>query len=112
MINERAQLIKTAIAEELAKEGMSLADLEQALEKNAAGTLFDISKVMEIPSMFWNIGGGSALGAGIAAGTGAYGMYRMNEDSNNKIMKKLQERQQYIKATNQLKADMENPIHL
>jgi hypothetical protein len=115
-MNERAQLIKTAIALELSQSGKTLTDLENALNagdiNKSASALFDVSKFPDMIKGIANLLGGGAVAGGLLGGTGAYGAYLMNEDSTNKQLKKLRERQQYLDATNNLKSDMQNPITL
>jgi|SRR5579859_3238092 hypothetical protein len=112
-MNERAQLIKQAMALELEKEGMRIEDLEAELTKQAAGmSLLDFGKLTSLFGSGFNLAGATALGAGGLVGAGAYGGYLANEDSNNKQLKKMKEMQQYHDATNSLKEDMQHPITL
>jgi|GEM_PF-3948959 hypothetical protein len=113
-MNERAQLIKTAIAQELEKSGMSLADLETELAKTAGGPNWLISPkdiVGAVPATA-SFGAATAGLAGSIGAGGLYGGYLMNEDSNNRILKKIKERKQYLDATRALKEDMANPLTL
>ena len=116
-MNERAQLIKTAISQELEKAGMTLADLEQELTKSAGdkgglNLLISPEKLLSVIPALGNLGAATGGAAAAVGGGGMYGAYLMNEDSNNKILKKMKERQQYLNATRSLKEDMANPLTL
>jgi hypothetical protein len=114
-MNERAQLIKTAIALELSKEGKTLLDLETALvspdiTKTASPTYADFMKWLDTIKASGALMGTSAVVGGGAVGAGAYGAYLANEDSDNKQLKKMKEIQQYAQARKQLQNNITNPI--
>jgi nucleoid DNA-binding protein len=111
-MNERAQIIKTAIMMELSKEGKTLQDIETELAKQAGMSLVDFGKFTELVKNIGGLGISSALVAGGTVGLGAYGAYRMNEDSNEKQLKKIKEQQQYLDATKSLQQNMQHPIQL
>jgi len=93
--------VKAAIALELNKQGHTLEDFEAALKANdnvkIANWLEAGGDAMKI------LGATAALGGG-ALGMGAYGMYAGNDDSNDKLKKKLVEQRQYEEALRDLKA--------
>ena len=115
-MNESAKLVKTALAEELAKEGMTLSDLEEHLRGNlnkTAGGAADMAWwTTNIPNALksvLNIYGTSLAATGALAGTGLYAAHLMNEDSTNAKIKKDKERDQYMDASKTLQDKMTHP---
>ena len=110
-MTNNAQLIKTALAVELAKQGKTLDDLEtelreSSIQKNAAGPLDALGAAPGAVKGIGNIAGLAGLTAlltGALAGTTGYAAYQANDDSTEKQVKKLQEQQQYLEAAKMLK---------
>lgn len=112
-MNDRAQIVKTALMMELAKEGKTLVDFENELkgsiEKKAAGWFIDPSKVTDIGKGLFNAYGASLAAAGMLGGTGLYAAHLMNEDSTNQQLKKQKERDQYLEAAKSLEGKIHHP---
>lgn len=108
-MNERAEMIKTAIQLELAKEGKTLQDLEASLQKSGAASLTNLGSWWDIIKSLGGVGLASGLALGAAGGTGVYAAHLANEDTTNQHLKKLKARQQYMEAEQSLKERMQNP---
>jgi hypothetical protein len=104
------QDIKAGIAYELDKQGSTLQDFESALEKQALG-LPSVGSITAALKGLGTVGAGSAAALGLGAAGLGYGAYKGNQDSDDKIQKKLQEKQQYEDAIRSLQAALqENQI--
>lgn len=110
-MNERAQMIKTGMMLELAKEGKTLQDLESELSKTGA-TMWSAEALPNLVKSMFNLGGASALGLGMLGGTGLYAAYRANEDSTDQQLKKQREKQQYDEAATNIENRMKHPTVL
>ena len=112
-MNERAELIKTAIMLELAKEGKTLQDLETSLAMDkTAGNLWQIPGIGDVVKGIQaagTLGISSALAGGALAGTGLYAAHLANEDSTNQQVKRMKEKQQYDEARRALIEKMQYP---
>jgi hypothetical protein len=115
-MNDRAQLVKTALMIELAKSGKSLADFEDhlggKLQKTAGGAADLAWWTTNIPNALkntFNAYGASLAGVGMLAGTGLYAGHLANEDSTNQQLKKQRERDQYLEAAKSLQGKVEHP---
>ncbi|CAK0773813.1 conserved hypothetical protein [Gammaproteobacteria bacterium] len=104
--------IKMAFAQELEKTGHTIEDLEVALKNNAniktAGASAALAGLAKATPGLLNLGGLVSIGTGALGGAGIYAGYKANENSNEKILKKMKERQQYIEATKALQAALQN----
>jgi hypothetical protein len=101
------QDIKAAIHLSLEKTGHTLTDAEQALESHTLMKQSNIgSAIVAGLKGLGTIAGGVATAGGVAGGLGLYGAYKGNQDSDDKILKKMQERQQYEQAIQSLRASL------
>ena len=98
------QDIKASIAIELQKQGSSIEDFEVELSHGCTKTANALSAVVAALKSLGTIGAGTAAAGGLIGAGGIYGAYKGNQDSDDKINKKMQERQQYIDAMNSLQA--------
>jgi hypothetical protein len=116
-MNEQAQMIKTAIMLELAKEGKTLQDLENELAtkgidkvgNSLVDKLFGFDMMKSLGNTIFNLSGGTAVALGALGGTGLYSAYRGSEDSSEQQLKKIKEKIQYEEATKMLQDRMAHP---
>jgi hypothetical protein len=103
-----AQDIKSVLEAELVKKGSSLEEFEAQLRQRPDS----VEKLAMDPlGVFKNLataGGALTIGGGALAGTGLYAAYLANQNSDNKVLKKMKEQQQYEEATKSLQAAMQN----
>ena len=108
-MNWTAQDIKSVLEDTLTKQGSSLSEFELSLKKDASLHKQAVDPLSFAKSLFSAMGAAS-VGAGALTGAGLYGAYKANQDSSDKIMKKLKEKQQYEDATRSLQAAMSNQM--
>ena len=103
-----AQDIKSALATALEKKGSSLEQFESQLRQHPDSIEKTALDPVSIAKALFNSAGAVTLGAGALGGAGLYGAYQMSQNSDDKILKKLKEKQQYEEATRSLQAALAN----
>ena len=103
--------IKNYLAAELQKQGASLDDLEEAIKtaeslremcRNMEKIGFNLASPLTALGQFASAAGWGSLGVGALAGGIGYGAYKLNQDSTDNQIKKMQEAQEYQDALKSL----------